>query len=212
VADVGVFPGRVGERDVSIIQTLRPSLPQQWDLESWWQSWASSTVTLAAWADKLHVFALLWGCWLSLCCERVQEVKGEVLDSPHCGGRGGAVSQQCEKDHNMEQLVARCSVIAELATKVGWSRIWNATLDLGGKRISGFQYLSRVMSHHGRWKHPCLLCDAAPLQTSTYYVDHHSTDLHLEQGLRSESLIDLLEGINWSWWTPQEVWHSQTVS
>ena len=111
-------------------------------------------------------------------------------------GEGGAVSQQCEEDHNMEQLVARCSVIAELATKVGWSRIWNATLDLGGKRISGFQYLSRVMSHHGRGKHPCPLCDAASLQTSTYYVDHHSTDLHLELGLSSNGILDLLEALH----------------
>ena len=41
-------------------------------------------------------------------------------------------------------------MIAEVAKRVGWGRLWDATLDIGGKAVRGLQMLSRVMSHHGR--------------------------------------------------------------
>ena len=83
------------------------------------------------------------------------------------------------------QLIARCSVkaplIAELAKRVGWSRMWDATLDLGGKSIKGLQYPSRVMSRHGRGDHPCPLCDVVPLLISLlqHLLEYHNTDLYL---------------------------------
>ena len=58
----------------------------------------------------------------------------------------------CREDRQM--LVDRCwvkaPVIAEVARRVGWARLWDATLDIGGKAVRGLQMLSRVMSHHGR--------------------------------------------------------------
>ena len=53
-----------------------------------------------------------------------------------------------------QKVVDRCweeaPVIAKVARRVGWARLWDATLDVGGKAVRGLQMLSRVMSHHGR--------------------------------------------------------------
>ena len=49
------------------------------------------------------------------------------------------------------KLVGRCwekpPVIAEVAGRVGWARLWDAALNFGGKAVRGLQMLSRVMSH-----------------------------------------------------------------
>ena len=42
------------------------------------------------------------------------------------------------------------SDIAEVAERIGWSRLWDTVLDFGGKAVRGLQNLSRVMSHHGK--------------------------------------------------------------
>ena len=72
-------------------------------------------------------------------------------------------------EHSREQLAVKCSVkapiITEMATRVGWSRIWDATLDLGEKSVRSLQYISRVMSHHGGGDRPCPLSDATPLHS-----------------------------------------------
>ena len=51
-----------------------------------------------------------------------------------------------------QKLVDRCwekaPVIAEVAKRVDWARLWDA--DIGGNAVRGLQMLSRVMSHHGR--------------------------------------------------------------
>ena len=44
----------------------------------------------------------------------------------------------------------KAPVIAEVTRRVGWARLWDATLDIGGKAVRGLQMLSRVTSHHGR--------------------------------------------------------------
>ena len=38
----------------------------------------------------------------------------------------------------------------EVAERVGWTRLWDAALDLGWKTVKGLQIVSRAMSHHGR--------------------------------------------------------------
>ena len=52
-----------------------------------------------------------------------------------------------------QKLVDRCwekaSVIAEVARRVGWARLWDATLDIGGKAVRGLQMLS---SHESSWE------------------------------------------------------------
>ena len=65
-----------------------------------------------------------------------------------------------DRDQQLQRCSVKATVIAELAIRGGWSRAWDAALDLGEKSIRGLQYLSRVMSHHGRGNHPCPLCNA----------------------------------------------------
>lgn len=113
---------------------------------------------------------------------------------------GSDLSFKCLKKTILEcdrkQLVAKCltkaPTIAKVATRGGWSRIWDTALDLGEKSVRGVQHLSRVMSHHGRGDKPCPLCDTASLQTSLlqHLLDHHSKDLHLDRGLCSDNISD----------------------
>ena len=95
-------------------------------------------------------------------------------------------------------MLYKSSAIAEVATRGGWSRIWDATLDLGEKSVKGLQHLSRVMSHHGRGDKPCPLCDTASPQTSLlqHLLDHHSKDLHLDKGLCSDNVLDWLSSLH----------------
>ena len=103
----------------------------------------------------------------------------------------------CREDRQM--LVDRCwvkaPVIAEVARRVGWARLWDVTLDIGGKAVRGLQMLSRVMSHHGRGSRPCPLCDAAALQSTVldHILEHHRGELLLEPELDVNQLLTLLE-------------------
>ena len=87
----------------------------------------------------------------------------------------------------------KAPVIAEVARRVGWARLWDATLDIGGKAVRGLQMLSRVMSHHGRGSRP--RCDAAALQSSVldHILEHHKAELFLEPERDVGQLLTLLE-------------------
>ena len=54
--------------------------------------------------------------------------------------------------------------------------LWDACVSLG-KRV---EEASRVMGHHGRGQHPCLLCDSS-LNSSQITFDHHKGDLNHDQ-------------------------------
>ena len=42
------------------------------------------------------------------------------------------------------------ALIAEVAEKSRWPRIWVGALEHGGRYTAGLQVLTRLMSHHGR--------------------------------------------------------------
>ena len=100
------------------------------------------------------------------------------------------------------KLVGRCwekaPVIAEVASRIGWARLWDGALNCGGKAVRGLQMLSRAMSHHGRGSRPCQLCDTAPLQSTVldHILCHHGGELHLEPGLDGNKLLSLLEQLH----------------
>ena len=100
------------------------------------------------------------------------------------------------------KLVGRCwekaPVIAEVAGRVGWARLWDAALNYGGKTTRGLQMLSRVMSHHGRGGRPCPLCDVVPLRSSVmvHILGNHREELFLEPGLDGNKLLDQLEDLH----------------
>ena len=104
-------------------------------------------------------------------------------------------------DRDQQQSAAKCSVkaliIAEVAKRVGWSKLWDVALDLGEKSVRGLQCLSRAMSHHGRGNHPCPLCNAAPLSSTLlkHLLDCHRTELFLDHNITQESLMHQIEDL-----------------
>ncbi len=99
---------------------------------------------------------------------------------------------------DQKQLTVRCSakspVIAEIASQIGWSRLCDAALDLGGKSTKVLQFLNRAMSHHGKGNHPYPVCTTSQLQTSVleHLLECHSSDLHLQQTINCEKLVYVL--------------------
>ena len=55
--------------------------------------------------------------------------------------------------------VGQCEVKSPLIAQVavGWSRLWDACLSLGGKHITGLRAAEQLMGHHGKGQHPCPL-------------------------------------------------------
>ena len=90
---------------------------------------------------------------------------------------------------DLQQNAAKCSgkapIIAEVANRVGWSKLWDVAMDLGVKSIRELQCLSRAMCHHGRGDHPCPRCDAAPVGSTLlqHLLDCHSTKLFLDHNI-----------------------------
>lgn len=107
-------------------------------------------------------------------------------------------------DRDLQQNAAKCSgkapIIAEVANRVGWSKLWDVAMDLGVKSIRGLQCLSRAMCHHGRGDHPCPRCDAAPLGSTLlqHLLDCHSTELFLDHNITQESLMQQIEDLHLS--------------
>ena len=59
-----------------------------------------------------------------------------------------------------------------------------ACLGFGEKHTIGLQKLCRIMSHHGRGRYPCPLCEDSQLVTASvleHIVDHHKEELNLDK-------------------------------
>ena len=95
-------------------------------------------------------------------------------------------------------VTEKAPLIAAVARRTTWSKLWDCALDIGSKSVKGLQNLSRVMSHHGFGNHPCPLCDTAPLPTSVldHLLDCHSSSLFLSPTPSSDGLIELLEQLH----------------
>ena len=62
------------------------------------------------------------------------------------------------------QMLKTCTLlIVNMEERVGWVRLWDATLDLVVHHIRGLQVLGRLMSHHSRGCQPCPLCVVTPV-------------------------------------------------
>ena len=143
----------------------------------------------------------------SLClvkeCRELEEVFGlHLTDSllERCPLTRREVREEIlKRDRRMVLLKCqeKAPVIAEVAERVGWARLWDNVLGYGGKAVRGLQHLSRAMSHHGRGSHPCCLCDAAYLDCPVldHILDRHGVDLALDSDLDRNKLLDCLEGL-----------------
>ena len=88
-------------------------------------------------------------------------------------------------DEDIRMLLKKCACkedsyrIAKIAEHPGWAKLWDHTLDLGWKAL---QMLSRAMSHHGRGKQACQLCEVETLKEETvleHVLARHHQKLHL---------------------------------
>ena len=77
----------------------------------------------------------------------------------------------------------KAPMIAKVAEHLGWAKLWDQTLDLGGKAVLGLQMISRAMSHHGRGIQPCHLCKEETALRDVTLLEHiitaHYQELHL---------------------------------
>ena len=106
---------------------------------------------------------------------------------------------ELDKKKRSTKCLEKAPLIVEVAERVGWSRLWDAALDLGWKTVKGLQMVSRAMSHHGRGNHPCYLCDVAPLSEASvleHILVNHSEQLHLDLELDCEALLSMLENLH----------------
>ena len=89
-----------------------------------------------------------------------------------------------DREKRLERCGERAPLIAKVAEVYGWSKLWEAALDLAD-----------AMSHHGRGNHPCHLCDAAPLEEQSV-LEHilctHWEELHLTSRMDPEMLLNML--------------------
>ena len=87
-----------------------------------------------------------------------------------------------DRERRLERCTEKAPLIAEVARSGGWLRLWDAALDLGVRHTKGLQAVSRLMSHHGRGRKPCPLCDVTdlPISVLEHVLSDHRDTLHLD--------------------------------
>ena len=86
--------------------------------------------------------------------------------------------KKIDKEIMLRRCTEKAPSVADIERDVGWTKLWNAALDLGVKHTRGLQAFSRVLSHHGRGVKPCPLCDVpGPLDCLLDHLlkEHHGT-------------------------------------
>ena len=139
-------------------------------------------------------------------CRELEEVFGTHFTQEILSDNAPSLKEVKDAIHERDRtkLTEKCSekapMIAAVARRITWSRLWDSAMDLGDKSVKGLQYLSRAMSHHGCGNHPCPLCDTAPLPATVldHLLDCHSSSLFLNPTLNSDGLIDLLQQLHLS--------------
>ena len=61
--------------------------------------------------------------------------------------------RRVDRERLLERCMVQVPIVAEVEERVGWARLWDATLNFGVQHTRALQMLSRVMSHHGRGDH-----------------------------------------------------------
>ena len=87
-------------------------------------------------------------------CRSMEEVREVVLAM----GRK-RMYEKCKK---------KADGIAEVEERCGWAKLWDSTLDFGRKVVNGLMMFSRLMSHHGKGRHPFPICDVTKLEVISY--------------------------------------------
>ena len=97
----------------------------------------------------------------SLClvreCRELEESFGTHFTDDILCGKADQISmkemkkviRQLDKEKRLKLCEGKAPLIAALAKKTSWLKLWDIALDLGLQHTRGLQALSRLMSHHG---------------------------------------------------------------
>ena len=102
--------------------------------------------------------------------------------------------KKIDKDTTLKRRLEKASFVADIEKSVGWTKLWDAALDLGVKHTRGLQALSRLMRHHGHGVKACPMCDVPGHLACLlgHVLKEHCETLELENDLLTrESLLTL---------------------
>ena len=128
-------------------------------------------------------------CLVRECEELEESMRTGYAESILRGeGIGSREMKEEVRNNDRQRLLGQCEekspLIAEVAREVGWSNLWDACLSFGEKHTIGLQKLCRIMSHHGRGRNPCPLCEDPRIATASvleHVVDHHREEPNLDK-------------------------------
>ena len=143
-----------------------------------------------SWSDSISSLCLVKECreLEEMCGVAITEklMKGELVWSRSLKDD----IRRVDRERLLERCMVKVPIVAEVEERVGWARMWDATLNFGVQHTRALQMLSRVRSHHGRGDHPCPLCDAAPLDAvMSHVLRDHCMELGLGLVTDSEQLL-----------------------
>lgn len=119
-----------------------------------------------------------------VCCLR--EIKKSIVD--------------VDRRMLLEKCAEKAPLIVKVAEHPGWAKLWDHSLDLGWKAVLGLQMLSSAMSHHGRGKQLCHLCEVETLKEDTvleHVLANHHGELHLpNSSFDCSDLLSMISNLN----------------
>ena len=101
-----------------------------------------------------------------------------------------------QKDCNMstQKCNDKAPLIAEVAERSRWPRIWDGVLKHGGRYTARLQALTRLMSHRGRGRKPCPFREDSDLDVTIleHVLESHSSQLGLNEGFSTACIVDAI--------------------
>ena len=104
--------------------------------------------------------------------------------------------RKLDKGKRIELCRRKAPHVAMLTRHGGWLRLWDIALDLGLWHTRGLQEMSRPMSHHGRCRKPCPLCEENDFNYFSmleHVFDAHSDRIKFD-GSAEQALHQLVGG------------------
>ena len=95
-----------------------------------------------------------------------------------------------QKDHMMsvKKCKEKASMIAAVAERSRWPRIWDSALECGGRYTKSVQALTRLMSHHGR-ERSCAPTVTAVKSLLQNVINAHYRLLQIPEHSTSETIL-----------------------
>ena len=99
------------------------------------------------------------------------------------------------REVDKERLLRRCTekapIIAVVAEKIMWPRLWDKVRDLGDRHVKGLQSLSRIISSPAKGKRPCPLCEISTIEKAL--IDHILEEHYQRLNINMNEILKNLE-------------------